>query len=87
MNRNAPALLLQAAPSALGPIRIVAAIALAGVIGVFIYVLRHLKKIEANIVADDLIPTKRGSRNNMILIASMVTFVIVCLLVFLIVKA
>jgi hypothetical protein len=81
------ALLLQAAPPALAPIRIVAGIALAAVIAIFVYVLRHLKKIEAEIVADELVPKGRGPRNNMIFIASAVTFVIVCLLIFLIVKA
>jgi hypothetical protein len=76
-----------AAPAALTPIRVVAAIALLGVIGAFVYVVRHLKKIEGEIIADDLVPTNRGPRNNMIFIVSMVTFVVVCLLLFLIVKA
>lgn len=80
-------LLLGAAPPALAPIRIIASIALVVVIGIFIYVLRHLKKIERAIVADDLVPANRGPRNNMIFIACAVTFVIVSLLLFLIIKA
>ena len=79
--------LLAAAPPALLPIRIIAGIALAIVICVFIYVLRHLKKIENKIDADDLVPAERGPRNNMIFIACAVTFLVVCLLLFLIFKA
>ncbi len=76
-----------AAPSALAPLRIVAGIALVGVIAGFVYVLRHLKNIEAEIVADELVPDGRGARNNMVLITCMVTFVLVSLLLFLIFKA
>ena len=79
--------LLAAAPPALLPIRILAGIVLAIVICVFIYVLRHLKKIENKIAADDLVPAERGPRNNMIFIACAVTFLVVCLLLFLIFKA
>lgn len=67
--------------------RIVAVIALAAVIGVFIYVLRHLKKIERMIVADDLIPAQRGPRYNMVLIICAVPIVVITLLLFLIIKA
>ena len=42
------------------PIRIMAVIALAAVIAVFVYVLRHLGKIERAIMADNVVPTKRG---------------------------
>jgi hypothetical protein len=79
--------LAAAAPAALAPIRIMAGVALAVVIGVAVYVLRHLKKIENEIVADDLIPAERGARSNMVFIVCAVTFLIVCLLLFLIVKA
>jgi hypothetical protein len=82
-----PALLLQARTVNLGPIRIIASIALFGVICAFFYVLRHLRKIEGEIVADDLVPKQRGPRNNMVLMVSMITLVIVSLLVFLIIKA
>ena len=37
-------------------------LALLAVIGVFIYVLRHLKRIERAIVADNLVPAQRGPR-------------------------
>ncbi len=76
-----------AAPPALAPLRIVAGIALVGVVAGFVYVLRHLKKIETEIVADDLLPDGRGARNNMVLITCMVTFVLVSLLLFLVFKA
>ena len=79
--------ILLAAPPALFPIRVMAGIALVIVIGIFIWVLRHLRKVEETIVKDDLIPAERGPRNNMVLIASAVTSVIVLLLLFLIIKA
>lgn len=63
-----------------------ATIALLIVIAVFIWVLRHLRKIENTIVADDLVPRQRGPRNNMILMACAITLIIVSLLVFLIIK-
>lgn len=79
--------MIAAAPAALMPVRIVAAIALIGVIALFLHVLRHLKRIEREFVADDLVPKMRGPRNNMIFIASALTFVVVSLLVYLIVAA
>ena len=69
------------------PIRVLAVIALLAVIAAFIYVLRHLEKIERTIVADRLVPSRRGPRNNMVLIICAVPIVIMILLVFLIVKA
>jgi hypothetical protein len=79
--------LLAAAPPALMPIRIVAGVALCAVIIAFVYVLRHLKQIERTIAADDLVPTERGPRNNMVLITCAIPIVIMALLLFLIVKA
>ena len=79
--------LILAAPSALLPIRILAAIALVAVIAAFIYVLRHLKQIERTISADNLVPTERGPRNNMVLIICAIPIVIVTLLLFLIIAA
>lgn len=79
-------ILLQAAPTGLLPLRVMATIALLIVIAVFIWVLRHLRKIEKTIVADDLVPRQRGPRNKMILRARAITFIIVSLLVFLIIK-
>jgi hypothetical protein len=69
------------------PIRVLAAIALAAVIAAFIYVLRHLQKIERLIVADDLLPAQRSPRNNVVLIICAVPIVVVTLLLFLILKA
>lgn len=69
------------------PIRIIAVIALVAVIAAFIYVLRHLKKIERTIMADNVIPAQRGPRNNMVLIICAVPIVVITLLLFLIIKA
>ena len=78
-------LLLAADP--LLPIRVLAVVALVAVITAFIYVLRHLQKIERVIMADDLLPAQRGPRNNMALIICAVPIVIMALLLFLILKA
>jgi len=49
------------------PVRIVAAIAFIAMICAYVYVLRHLRKIEKTIVADNLVPIELGPRNNMVL--------------------
>ena len=77
--------LILAAPPVLLPIRILAVIALATVILAFVYVLRHLKKIEQMIVTDDLVPAQRGPRNNLVLIICAIPIVVVTLLLFLII--
>lgn len=69
------------------PIRIVASIALLAVIVAFIYVLSHLRKIEQTIVSDNLVPPRRGPRNNVVLIICAVPIIVVTLLLFLIFKA
>jgi hypothetical protein len=76
-----------AAADALLPIRIVASIALVAVLVAFLYVLSHLKKIEQTIVSDNLVPTRRGPRNNVVLIICAVPIIVVTLLLFLILKA
>jgi hypothetical protein len=58
---------------------------LAAVILAFVYVLRHLKKIEQMIDTDDLVPAQRGPRNNMVLIICAIPIVVVSLLLFLII--
>ena len=78
---------LLAASDALLPIRVVASIALVAVIIAFIYVLTHLRKIEQIILSDNLVPPRRGPRNNMVLIICAVPIVVVTLLLFLILKA
>ncbi len=75
------------APPALLPIQILAGVALVAVVVAFVYVLRHLKKIEQLIVADNLIPAQRGPRNNLVLIVCAVPIVLVTLLLFLLFKA
>jgi hypothetical protein len=79
--------LLQAAPPALAPVRVLAAMLLVLLLCGLIYVLRHVKSLKAEIKANDVMPTLRGPRNNMIFIACALTFVIVCLLLFLVAKA
>lgn len=69
------------------PIRALALIALTTVIVAFIYVVRHLKKIERTIVANNLVPAERGPRNNVVLIVCAVPIIVMVLLVFLIIKA
>jgi hypothetical protein len=76
-----------AVSDALLPIRIVASIALVAVIIAFIYVLSHLRKIEQTIVSDNLVPPRRGPRNNVVLIICAVPIIVVTLLLFLIFKA
>jgi hypothetical protein len=66
------------------PIRILAIIALLAVISAFVYVLRHLNKIERTIAADNLVPAPRGPRNNMVLIICAIPIIVTGLLVFLI---
>jgi hypothetical protein len=82
---NHPTILLVADP--LTPIRLMAVLALVAVIAAFLYVLRHLKKIEGTIRADHLVPAQRGPRNNMVLIICAVPIVVITLLLFLIFKA
>ena len=72
---------------ALLPIRIVASIALVAVIIAFIYVLSHLRKIEQTIVSDNLVPPRRGPRNNVVLIICAIPIIVISLLLFLILKA
>jgi heme/copper-type cytochrome/quinol oxidase subunit 2 len=71
---------------ALLPIRILAIVALLLVIAAFVYVLRHLRKIENTIVADDLVPPRRGPRNNMVLVICALPIAVVAVLLFLIFK-
>jgi hypothetical protein len=76
-----------AVSDALLPIRIVASIALVAVIIAFIYVLSHLKKIEQTIVSDNLVPPRRGPRNNVVLIICAIPIIVITLLLFLVLKA
>jgi hypothetical protein len=54
------------------PVRIVAAIAFIAMICAYVYVLRHLRKIEKTIVADNLVPSELGARNNMVLMVCLI---------------
>jgi undecaprenyl pyrophosphate phosphatase UppP len=79
-------LVLAAAPELL-PVRIVAGIALVAVIVAFVHVLRHLKRIEQRIVKDDLVPTERGPRNNVLLMVCAIPIIVVALLFYLVINA
>ncbi len=68
------------------PIRILVGIALIAVVSAFIYVFRHLQKIEKAISADNLVPTQRGPRNNLVLMICAIPIVVVSLLLFLIIR-
>ena len=79
-------LILAAAPELL-PVRIIAAIALVAVIIAFVHVVRHLRSIEQTIVKDDLVPTERGPRNNVLLMVCAIPIIVVALLFYLVLKA
>ncbi len=79
-------LILAAAPELL-PVRIIAAIALVAVIVAFVHVVRHLRSIEQTIVKDDLVPTERGPRNNVLLMVCAIPIIVVALLLYLVLKA
>ena len=79
-------LILAAAPELL-PVRIVAGIALVAVIVAFVHVLRHLKRIERTIVKDDLVPTERGPRDNVLVMVCAIPIMVVALLFYLVRKA
>src|SRR5438046_6706674 len=68
------------------PVRIVAAIAFVAMICAYVYVLRHLRKIEKNIVADNLVPSELGPRNNMVLMVCLIPLIATALLLYLIIK-
>jgi hypothetical protein len=67
------------------PVRIVAGIAFIAMICAFVYVMRHLRKIEKTIVADDLVPTEIGPRNNMVLMVCAIPLIATALLLYLII--
>ena len=66
------------------PIQILAGLALLAVIAAFVYVFRHLKRIERTIMADNLVPAERGPRNNLVLMICAIPIIVVTVLLFLI---
>lgn len=68
------------------PVRIAAGIAFVAMIRAFVYVLRHLRKIEKTIVAENLVPTELAARNEMVLMICAVPLVITALLLYLVLK-
>ncbi|HYY14855.1 MAG TPA: hypothetical protein VE758_10535 [Chthoniobacterales bacterium] len=69
------------------PIRILAGIAFIAMLWAFIYVLRHLRNIERKLIAENLLPTELGPRDNLVLIVCLVPLIVTTLLLFLIIKA
>jgi hypothetical protein len=68
------------------PVRIVAAIAFIAMICAYVYVLRHLRKIEKTIVAHNLVPSELGPRNNMVLMVCLIPLIATALVLYLIIK-
>jgi hypothetical protein len=67
------------------PVRIVAAIAFVAVVCAFVFVMRHLRKIEKTIVSDNLVPSELGARNNMVLMVCLIPIIVTALLLYLII--
>jgi hypothetical protein len=67
------------------PARIVAGIAFIAMICAFVYLLRHLRKIEKTISTDNLVPSELGARNNMVLMVCLIPIIITALLLYLII--
>jgi hypothetical protein len=51
----------------------------------FVYLLRHLRKIEKTISTDNLVPSELGARNNMVLMVCLIPIIITALLLYLII--
>ena len=68
------------------PVRIVAGIAFVAMICAYVYVLRHLRKIEKTIAADNLMPSELGPRNNMVLMVCLIPLITTALLLYLVIK-
>jgi hypothetical protein len=67
-------------------VRVVATITFLAMICAFVYVLRHLRKIEKTIVADNLVPSELGPRNNMVLMVCLIPLIATALLLCLVIK-
>ena len=68
------------------PVRIVAGIAFVAMIRVFVYVLWHLGNIEQTIVADNLVPSELGPRNNIVLMVCLIPLIATALFLYLVIK-
>ena len=78
--------LIFAASDQLLPIRILAGVALVAVILSFVYVARHLKRIERTIQSDNFVPAQHGPRNNLVLMICVIPIIVVSVLLFLIIE-
>ena len=70
----------------LSPVPIVATIAFIAMICAYVYVLRHLRKIETSITAVNLVPSELGTRNNMVLMICLLPLTATALLFYLIIN-
>ena len=61
-------------------------IAFIAMICAYVYVLRHLRNIEKTIVADNLVPSELGPRNNMVLMVCLIPLIATALLLYLVIK-
>ena len=68
------------------PVPIVATIAFIAMIFAYVYVLRHLRKIEKTIVTDNLVPSELGPRHNMVLMVCLIPLIATALLLYLIIN-
>ena len=80
----AESILSNGAPDALIPFRIVAALALAGVLGLFAFVAHHLQGIERWVRYEGLVPKRTGPRRNVLLMVCVMTVVVSSLLLYLV---
>ena len=87
LQRELALYLLQAAPSArMASFRVIAAIVLVALICGLIYVLRNVRSLKVEVLPTDKIG-KRGRDRTMIFIGCAVTFVVVCVLLFVMARA
>ena len=68
------------------PIRIVATIAFIAMICAYVYVFRHLRRIEKTILTDNLVPSELGPRHNMVLMVCLIPLITTALLLYLIIN-
>ncbi|HEV3410563.1 MAG TPA: hypothetical protein VG095_09720 [Chthoniobacterales bacterium] len=79
--------LLQAAPtSSMASLRMIAAILLVVLLCGLIYVLRNIRSLRVEVAGNERVG-KRGRDRTLIFVAFAVTFVLVCLLLFLVARA
>lgn len=71
----------------LWPIRVIAALGLIGILNFFRWIIRHRRGLMRLMYQDHVVPIAREPRNNLILIAGVITVVFSSLLLFLLIAA